>query len=86
MTLSFFFLKLTDQESVKRCIDECEARIEMGTKSNALVTSPSTFMFQYVIMSHKDVLLLTGLHYRNPFPRAVSTNMFCIHKDHIAVS
>uniref|UniRef100_A0A8C5B277 LYR motif containing 1 n=2 Tax=Gadus morhua TaxID=8049 RepID=A0A8C5B277_GADMO len=22
--------KLTDQESVKRCIDECEARIEMG--------------------------------------------------------
>nr|XP_020461911.1 LYR motif-containing protein 1 isoform X2 [Monopterus albus] len=34
--------QLTDQESIKRCIEECEARIEIG------------------------------LHYRNPYPRAVS--------------
>uniref|UniRef100_A0A669CQ74 LYR motif containing 1 n=1 Tax=Oreochromis niloticus TaxID=8128 RepID=A0A669CQ74_ORENI len=34
--------KLTEQESIKKCIEECEARIEIG------------------------------LHYRNPYPRAVS--------------
>lgn len=33
----FFLLKLTDQESVKRCIDECEARIDIGKKSKVLV-------------------------------------------------
>lgn len=26
-----FFSQLTDPESIKRCIEECEARIEIGT-------------------------------------------------------
>uniref|UniRef100_A0A3B4TED4 LYR motif containing 1 n=1 Tax=Seriola dumerili TaxID=41447 RepID=A0A3B4TED4_SERDU len=46
--------QLTDQESIKKCVEECEARIEIG------------------------------LHYRNPYPRAVSyrlsslLNSFCV--------
>uniref|UniRef100_A0A4W6D8Z5 LYR motif containing 1 n=1 Tax=Lates calcarifer TaxID=8187 RepID=A0A4W6D8Z5_LATCA len=57
--------QLTDQQSIKRCIEECEARIEIG------------------------------LHYRNPYPRAVSYHLskqllfcvgYCVYFNHLFCS